>query len=159
MEDFDRIYKEYFTQVYKFVLALCHNSDMAEEITQETFFKALKNIDKFKGNSKISSWLCQIAKNTYFSYLKKEKGHIEGESTFELLAFEEDIEKRFENRETASRAHEILHGLQEPYKEVFRLRAFAELSFLQIGNLFGKSENWARVTYYRGKTMIKEKMT
>ncbi len=156
MEDFDKIYSEYFKNVYGFSLALCQNPTLAEEITQETFFKALKNIDKFKGECNINTWLCKIAKNTFLTLCKK--GNRKKEYAFENLISEENIEKKFTDKETAYEIHKILHNMQEPYKEVFSLRAFGELSFSQIGNIFEKSENWARVTYYRAKIIIKERL-
>lgn len=156
MQDFDEIYSEYFSEVYKFVFTLCQNPSLAEELTQETFFKALKQIDRFRGNCKLSTWLCQIAKNTYYSYAKKQAGQVE--LPLELLWSDENIEEQFSDKETAYRIHKVLHTLTEPYKEVFWLRTFGELSFAQIGTLFGKTESWARVTYYRAKLFIKEEL-
>ncbi len=156
MYDFDQVYAQYFSYVYKFALVLCGDRHIAEELTQETFFKALKNIDRFKGESKISSWLCEIAKNTYYSQLEKGK-KAENIDDYDFVA-DINIEKQISDKQSVYEIHKILHNLKEPYKEVFRLRAFADLSFGQIGTLFGKTETWARVTYYRAKTMIKEKM-
>ena len=157
MQDFDQIYAEYFSEVYKFVLTLCQNPTLAEEITQETFFKALKNIDNFNGNCKLSTWLCKIAKNTYYSYTKKHRR--QAAHSLDIIIADENIETQFADKETAYAIHTILHKLKDPYKEVFWLRTFGELSFVQIGALFDKSENWARVTYYRAKLMIKEDLT
>lgn len=157
VQDFDEIYAEYFTEVYKFVLTLCQNPDLAEDITQEAFFKALKNIDSFQGNCKLSTWLCQIAKNTFFTYAKKHGLEI-GDYPLEIIVSEENIEERLNDKETAYQIYQVLHKLREPYKEVFWLRTFGDLSFGQIGALFDKSENWARVTYYRAKVMIKEEL-
>ncbi len=151
--DFGEIYNLYMKDVYKYVLAISRNPDVAEEITQETFFKALKSIDKFKGECKISVWLCQIAKNTYYSYCAKEKHrseHIEEDISFSV---EDDVIKR----EAVFELHKRLHSLPEPYKEVFSLRIFGELSFAQIAELFGKTESWARVTYYRAKLKMEDK--
>ena len=156
MEDFDQIYADYFSEVYKFVLSLCHNPSVAEEITQEAFFKALKNIDSFKGDCKLNTWLCKIAKNTFYSYAKKNRR--QADYSLEIVIFDEDIEARFADKETAYAIHKVLHKLNEPYKEVFWLRTFGELSFSQIGALFSKTESWARVTYYRAKIMIKEEV-
>ncbi|MBQ6849912.1 MAG: RNA polymerase sigma factor [Oscillospiraceae bacterium] len=156
MEDFDQVYAQYFSYVYKFALSLCGDEHTAEELTQETFFKALKNIDSFKGQSKISSWLCQIAKNTYYTNLKKEQKS-DSIDSYDFVA-DINIEKQMADSQTAYEIHKVLHNLKEPYKEVFRLRTFADLSFNRIGTLFGKSETWARVTYYRAKTMIKERI-
>lgn len=157
MQDFDKIYSEYFSGVYKFVLALCQNQELAEEIAQESFFKALKSIDKFDGKCKISTWLCQIAKNTYFDHIKKQKLN-KGECSFETIWSNEDIEEQFSDKETAYAAHKALHKLKEPYKEVFSLRTFGELPFSKIAALFEKNESWARVTYYRAKMLIKEEL-
>lgn len=156
MEDFDRVYTEYFSEVYKFVLSLCRNPVLAEEITQEAFFKALKNIDSFKGESSLNTWLCKIARNTFYSYTKKNRR--EADHALEIVISDEDIEGQFADRETAYAIHKVLHRLNEPYKEVFWLRTFGELSFAQIGTLFSKTESWARVTYYRAKIMIKEEI-
>lgn len=156
MHDFDRIYAEYFSEVYKFALTLCKTPDLAEELTQETFFKALKNIDRFNGSCKISTWLCTIAKNTYYSHVKKQNK----QTDFSILPdiSDESFEEQFADKETAYAIHEVLHKLKEPYKEVFWLRTFGDLSFAQISTLFSKSESWARVTYYRAKTLIKEEL-
>lgn len=156
MEDFDKVYAEYFSLVYKFALGLCKNSSLAEEITQETFFKALKNIEKYDDKYKMSTWLCQIAKNTFYTYRKK--GSRFTDLTEETAYYDKSIEERFANKEEAIEVHKVLHCLKEPYKEVFYLRTFGELSFSQIALLFDKTESWARVTYYRAKLQIKEEL-
>lgn len=155
MTEFSRIYDEYFQYVYKYILSLCQDTVIAEDVTQETFFKALKSIDKFNGKCKIQVWLCQIAKNTYFSYHKKEKNVLK-EEVDEFQVDSKEIEKGLINNERAFEIHKLLHKLREPYKEVFTLRTFGELSFVQIGELFGKTESWARVTYHRAKLKLKE---
>jgi RNA polymerase sigma-70 factor, ECF subfamily len=151
--NFEEVYFQFFDDVYLYVLSLCQNENLAEEITQETFFKALKSIDKFKGECKMRVWLCQIAKNTYFSYSKKTK-YITNEPYKEKRI--ESFEQRLLNSETKIEVHKALHSLEEPYKEVFSLRVFGELSFLHIAEIFGKTENWARVTFYRSKLKLKE---
>lgn len=130
---------------------------IAEEITQETFFKALKNIDKFDGKCKLYVWLCQIAKNTFFTYRKKEKYH-EDLTEVENILVESTIEQCLLSKESVFNIHKELHSLDEPYKEVFMLRVFGDLSFSQIGSLFEKTESWARVTYHRAKMKLKERM-
>lgn len=155
MTDFEAIYELYFKDVYRYALSLAKNETLAEEITQETFFKALKSIDRFDGRCRLYVWLCQIAKNTYLNLLKKERKHRQFAETDESP---ENIELDFVNQESALEIHRILHRLEEPYKEVFSLRTFGELSFLQIAALFGKTESWARVTYYRAKCKIKEEL-
>ena len=156
MEDFDQIYADYYSEVYKFVLSLCQNHSLAEEITQESFFKALKSIDSFNGNCKLSTWLCKIARNTFYSYTKKHNRQVD--HPLDAILSDENIEEQFADKEIAYAIHKVLHKLNEPYKEVFWLRIFGELSFAQIGALFEKTESWARVTYYRAKIMIKEEL-
>ncbi len=150
MEDYEQIYTLYFQDVYRYVCALSRDANLAEEITQETFFKALKSLDSFRGQCRLYVWLCQIAKHTYLSHLKKRK---EPESEEPLS---NSVEEMMLEKESAFQIHQALHNLSEPYKEVFSLRVLGELSFRQIGLLFGKSENWARVTYHRARLKIKE---
>ena len=152
MEDYQEIYSLYFQDVYKYVLALSRDPSLAEEITQEAFFKALKSLDSFQGQCKLYVWLCQIAKNTYLSYLKKHKEPEKEETRTS------SVEEMMLDKESVFLIHQALHNLPEPYKEVFSLRVLGELSFRQIGLLFGKTENWARVTYHRARLTIKEEL-
>ena len=152
MPDFEEIYRQYFADVYKYVLALSQDEATAEEVTQETFFRALSAIDSFRGDCQLRVWLCQIARNQYFALCRKQK-------RFAQTAEEQGdsgIEADFADRDTARRLHRLLHELPEPYKEVFSLRTFGELPFSQIGELFGKTESWARVTYFRARQKLKE---
>ena len=152
MPDFEAVYREYFADVYKYVLALSRDEQTAEEVTQETFFKALTAIDGFRGDCQLRVWLCQIARNQYLSLCRERK-------RFGVAAEEpgdDGIEAGFDDREDAKKLHRLLHGLPEPYKEVFSLRTFGELPFSQIGELFGKTESWARVTYFRARRKLKE---
>lgn len=155
MTEFQEVYEQYFKDVYKYVLALCRDEHTAEEVTQETFFKALKNIDSFRGQCKLYVWLCQIAKNTYYSMAAKEKKHACEDG---FSPDEDALENALLTEESAFEIHKVLHGLDEPYKEVFSLRVFGELSFRQIGQLFGKTESWARVTYHRARLKIREEL-
>ena len=142
--------------VYKYVLSLTQDQNLAEELTQETFFKAVKSIDKFDGRCTLFVWLCQIAKNTYFTHYQKSKRYFSIEE--HVLESTECFEQVLLDRESAFEIHKVLHKLDEPYKEVFSLRVFGELSFQQIGLLFNKTESWARVTYHRAKLKIKEEI-
>ena len=153
MTEFEEVYRLYFRDVYRYCLALTRDEQIAEEVTQETFFKALKAIDKFDGKCRLYVWLCQIAKNTYLSMLQKKR-------TGEALPIPsgESLEEKLLTKESAFEIHRILHALEEPYKEVFSLRTFGELPFRQIGALFGKTESWARVTYHRARLKIKEEL-
>ncbi len=157
MRDFDQVYTEYYSTVYGYVLRLCRDAGLAEEVTQETFFKALKSIDAFQGTCRLDVWLCQIAKNTCFSLMKKRKRQ-ERLPPEEEWGTAEDMEKKLEDRDAAFRVHEILHRLPEPYREVFWLRVFGELDFARIAALFQKTESWARVTYHRARLKIKEEL-
>lgn len=158
MQEFEDLYKAYYPQVYKYILKLCQNELLAEEITQETFFKVLKSVDSFKGECKFSVWMCQIAKNTFYSYLKKNKRL--ADFPIETLAIENEdsLENLVADKDMALKIHAILHDMEEPYREVFWMRTFGELSFAEIGNLHKKSESWARVTYHRAKMRIKEEL-
>lgn len=151
-KDIEVIYHLYFEYVYSFALGLCKNPDMAEDITQETFYKAIKSIKKFNGKCKVQVWLCQIAKNLYFDKLKKEAKNV-------ALGETEQIDEwGFENlliqKDEAYRIHKALHILDEPYKEVFSLRVFSELPFDIINKLFGKNGSWASVTFYRARMKL-----
>ena len=157
MTDFESIYEKYFQDVFLYIKALSGNVHIAEEITSETFFKAISAIDTFKGECDIRVWLCQIAKNSYISSLRKDKKIVHGDLP-EDLPDESDFEQSLINTEMSYLIHEILHQLSEPYKEVFTLRVFGELSFKQIANLFQKTENWACVTFHRAKSKIKERL-
>ena len=154
MTEFEEVYRLYFRDVYRYCLALCRDEETAEEVTQETFFKALNAIDQFDGRCRLYVWLCQIAKNTYFSMRsKKRPDGLEAD-----IPSGESLEERLLTKESAFEIHRILHRLEEPYKEVFSLRTFGELPFKQIGELFGKTESWARVTYHRARLKIKEEL-
>ena len=157
MTEFHDVYKRYFRDVYRYAFSLCKNEALAEEITQETFFKALNSLESFDGKCKVSVWLCQIAKNTYLSLCRKEK-HLDHETDTSLMSGDQNIEDRYLSKESAFEIHKILHKLPEPYKEVFSLRAFGELSYQQIAELFGKTETWARVTYHRARLKIKAEL-
>ncbi len=158
--DFEEIYDRYFRDVYLYITSLSSNESIAEEITQETFFKALKSIDRFDGSKDIRAWLFTIAKNTYFSYHKKDKRliHYDPDSQKDFPDAGITIVDHLTNEEDAFIIHQFIHSMMGPYKEVFSLRVFGELPFDKIGRLFGKSTGWARVTYYRARKQIVEYM-
>lgn len=158
--EFEKIYRNYFNDVFLYIRRLSGNENIAEEITSETFYKAMRSIDSFRGDCDIRVWLCQIAKNCYYTYLKK-AGQIDNIEDVELLnisAQDETVEERLSRQDEAMQIQKILHDVPAPYKEVFMWRVFAELSYKQIGQLFGKSENWACVTYHRARNMIRERL-
>lgn len=157
--EFDSIYKTYFKDVYLYTYSLSFDEHIAEEISQETFIKALKNIDSFDGSKDIRAWLFTIAKNTYFTLYKKRNNLISDDSIpANTVDTSTHILEQISDEETAFKIHQFIHNMPEPYKEVFTLRVFGELKFEKIGMLFGKSSNWARVTYYRAKNIITEYM-
>ena len=160
MTEFEKIYRAYFDDVYRYIRRLSGDENTAEEITSETFFKAMRGTSGFRGDCDVRVWLCQIAKNCYYSHLKKARhiDSIDDTALAELPSEESTIEEQCVKREDAERIRTVLHTLPEPYKEVFMWRVLAELSFRQIGQLFGKSENWACVTYHRAKTMIRSRL-
>ena len=153
MPDFEAVYRQYFADVYKYALALSRDEQTAEEVTQETFFKALTAIDSFRGDCQLRVWLCQIARNQYLTLCRERKKFTDAEPE----PGDSGIEEGFADREDARQLHILLHALPEPYKEVFSLRTFGELPFSQIGELFGKTESWARVTYFRARRKLKER--
>lgn len=159
--EFEEMYTEYFSIVYSYVLSLSHDSSLAEELTQETFFKALKRIDTFKQGTNEKAWLCQIAKNLFFDHSKRAGKLACLDETFTEDVQQElcsDIEEAVCDKELSIRIHKILHKMEEPYKEVFCLRVFGELSFSEIGDIFDKSDGWARVTYFRARKKIREEI-
>lgn len=155
--DFEDIYRKYFQEVYLFIKSLSHDESIAEEITQEAIFKALKAIQTFDGSKDIRAWLFTIAKNTYFSHYRRKKKQIDSDFIEEPMT-EVQIVKHLMNEEEAFIVHQFLHSMDEPYKEVFSLRTFGELPFEKIGRHFGKSSGWARVTFYRARKKIIEYM-
>lgn len=155
MLDFEMVFRENNQFVFRFLMKLCGDVSLAEELTQETFFRAYMNLSALRNEEKVAVWLCQIAKNTYFAWFNEQKRKqpisqpISANST-------PDLAELFEEKELASRAFSVLHALEEPYKEVFMLSVFGGLSLKDISAMFGKSESWARVTYYRAKQKIME---
>ena len=144
-------------QVYSYVMTLAKDKAAAEEITQETFFRAMTAKRSFRGESDIFTWLCAIAKHNYLDEMRR-RSRLSAEPAEAEQAAEDDLPKQLADADTALRIHMVLHELEEPYKEVFSLRLFGELSFKQIGTVFRKTESWARVTYHRAKLKIQERM-
>jgi RNA polymerase sigma-70 factor (ECF subfamily) len=152
MDSMEQIYMKYAKTVYGFLLTKTQNPDLAEELTQETFYQAVKSIKNFKGKSSVSTWLCGIAKNLWYEYMRKQKNQVSLEEASEIAvnSVEEDFFKAWSNMKVLK----VLHKLKEPMREVMYLRLIGNLTFRQIGEIMDKSENWARVTYYRGKEFI-----
>lgn len=155
--DYEKLYNTYYMQVYSYVMTLAKSRDLAEDITQSVFYKAMSTQAGFRKGSSELTWLCAIAKNTFCDEMRRQK-HIADLPQDDNTPSNENIERVVADTDTAYQIHMILHNLNEPYKEVFSLRIFGELSFAQIASIFGKSESWARVTYHRARLKIKEGM-
>lgn len=153
MQSMDDIYQSYALTVYKYLLSLCRNDDLAEELTQETFYQAVKSIGRYDGSCHISTWLCAIAKNQFLAYERKHPKTVELEAYDAVTSSAEYDAVAYENRVELLRK---LHFCPEPYREILYLRVFGDLSFKEIGDILGKSENWARVNFYRGKEKLRK---
>lgn len=157
MQDIEKIYEEYFKTVNKYLFCLTHNNDISEELTQETFYKAVKKIDTYKGECKMSVWLCQIAKNLWYDQCKRNKKFINTGEAY-LLELQElnTLEKQVILNDEKIILYKKMQLLDEKTREVIYLRITGELSFKEIGTILNKTENWARITFYRGKNKLKE---
>lgn len=159
-EAFEKIYEVYFRDVYYYILSLSKDKYIAEDITSETFLKAIKAIDKFRGDSSLKVWLCQIAKNEYYSFLRKNKkidfieivGDVREDEDRNLL------EKGIISNDETTKINNMISLLEDPYSEVFKLRFYGELSFRAIGDIFGKTDNWACVTYHRSRKKLQREL-
>lgn len=155
MQDFEEIYTIYSKQVFGYLMSLTDDIHLSEEISQETFYRAYKNIKSFKGNCKLSVWLCTIAKNCLIDHIRKQKKYKEVELTESIISgslIVDDVERN----DTYKLILKAIHKLKDPYKEVFILKQFSELSLKDIAEIFSRSESWARVTYYRAKNQLKD---
>lgn len=155
-KELDEIYRLYASDVYHFILKLSQDETLAMDILQDTMLKAITSIDKFKGECSMKTYLCTIARNEYYNHLKRADHRNLPLDAAQNAAADEPLEHRISDKMQAMQLHQMLHCLDEPYKEIFMLRVFAELKFSEIGSLFGKSENWARVTFFRAKAKILE---
>ena len=150
----EELFRENAKLLYNYLRSLCHDESLAEELTQETFYKACLSIDRYDESCKFSTWLCQIGKHTYYQYLEKNKHISATEITAELSVTEISAEQQALSRIELLETLKHLHTLPEDTREVIYLRSFGDLSFREIGDIMGKSENWARVTYFRGKEKL-----
>ena len=154
MDDMNAIYRQHAQTVYKFLLSQTRDPGLAEELTQEIFYQAVRSIDRFDGTCKVSVWLCQSAKRLWYQQLRKQKREVP------LSEEGVDVPLPSAEEETLDRAGRLellrqVHSLPEPCREVVYLRAFGDLSFREIGDVLGKTETWARVTFYRGKEKLR----
>lgn len=149
--ELEETYIKYGDMVFKYLMSMCCDPVIAEEITQETFFRAVKYADHFDGSVKVTTWLCTIAKNTYLSYLKKEKRRT-GQDIYD---YDIAVDDNILDKENCREIYKAVHRLDDPYKEVVMLRIHTDMSYSDIGEIFGRTESWARVTFYRGKEKLK----
>ena len=152
MED---VYREHSHMVYQYLLSLSHDADLAEELTQETFYQAIRRIDYFNAESKVSTWLCGIAKNLFYAYLRKHPPtEILDENSTLCKSAESEVMSSLDKMDLLKQ----IHFLKEPGREVIHLRLYGNLSYAEIGEIMGKSENWARVTFYRAKEQLRKEL-
>ena len=155
MEPMEDIYRRHARTVYKFLLSLCGDADLAEELTQETFYQAIRSIERFDGRCKLSVWLCQIAKHLWYQHLRKRKREVPLPDEPPELPIPSAEEGLLEQEGRLELLRKI-HALPEQQREVVYLRSFGGLTFREIGDVLGKTENWARVTFYRGKEQLRK---
>lgn len=156
MKDMEQIYKKYMPQVYKYLFSLCHDTQLTEELTQETFFQAVKSIENFRGDCKLYVWLCQIAKHLWCRELKQRGRENRSELTEEIPSAQQPPDSAAIQKMDTIELYKLLHALEEPMREVMYLRLNGNFSFKEIGEILNKDENWARVTFYRGKQKIRK---
>lgn len=152
----EQLYTEYSKMVYKYIYSLSHDEGIAEDIMQETFYQAIRCYAKYDGTCKMTTWLCAIAKNQWRNYCRKHRieESLDSDSIDQTVPSSETIVLGEINKVELMKA---LHRLKDPQREVMYLRLSADLSFREIGEIMNKTENWARVTYYRGKeNLLKE---
>ena len=152
--NYDAVYAQHAKEVYHFLLRLCADADLAEDLLQDTFLKAMEKSESFDDRCKLISWLCQIAKHTYYDHLRKKQRHPAVPLQEELREEGTSFEEQLMDADAARHIRHAVHELAEPYKEVFLLRVYAELPFREIAQMFGKSEVWGRVTFLRSKDMV-----
>lgn len=156
--ELEKIISEYYKDILLYVKSLSKNDVIAEDITQDTFEKAMKSLETFDGSTNVRAWLFKIAKNTYFTYYKRQQIYKEGEALEYVADERKPVLENLIDGEQALIIHRFLHDMDEPYKEIFNLRVFGELSFEDIAFIFGKNPNWARVTFHRAKKKVIEYM-
>lgn len=160
MITFNQVYEENAKKLYKFLFSLSGNEALAEELVQETFFQAFKSFEKFEGKCSVYTWLCQIGKNAWLKEMKRNKRYSEVEFCDLCISDGSSlIEDQFVKKDEYMRARKVLLELEEPYRNVFILHAISEVKLTEIANLYGKTESWARVTYYRARMRIVQEVS
>lgn len=152
----EQLYRAHYGFIYKFLLSLCRDASLAEELTQETFFRAYINLRRLRKENSAAVWLCSIARNLYYAWYNEHKKLLPLDAGTEAAA--PDMAEAVETKALSAQAMECLLQLEPPYREVFELYVFGGVPLGEISQLFGKSESWARVTFYRAKQQIMERM-
>ena len=158
MQSMEEIYQQYAQTIFKYLMTLTHDVYIAEELTQETFYQAIRSIGRFDQSCKLTTWLCAGARNQFLAYQRKHPD-MEDIDTLEQMdsstpSAEQDVFERFDRIEIMKK----LHDCPEPYREIIYMRLFGNLSFREISDVFGKTENWARVSFYRGKEHLRREI-
>jgi len=156
VRNMDDLYRDYFQIVFKYLFCLTHEADLSEELTQETFYQALRTYEHFRGDSKVSTWLCQIAKHLWIKEIEKRNRFVSDpiETLSVHIPVNENVEQEVLKNESKIERYRRLQNLDETTREVMYLRLTGELSFREIGDILKKNETWARVTFYRGKQKL-----
>ena len=155
-EQVEKLYETHYMRVFSYVMTISGDQSTAEEITQETFYRAFSKRNEFRGEANEATWLCAIAKNLFLDE-KRRQGKLDAMPE-DIRDPGKSIEQTAVDKDSSFRIHLALHALEEPYREIFELRVFGELSFREIGVIFHKTENWARVTYHRARLKLQERM-
>ena len=161
MKDFELIYEEFHIPIYKYLMRLTGDELLSEELMQETFYQAYKSILRYNGKSTLFTWLCAIAKNCYFKYLRKGKQMLINVELLEQELFSDESlnpEQVLEKKETLSAVVDALMGMKKIYRDVIVMRVYFECSYKELSQVLGISENTAKVRYHRGVELLKSKI-
>ncbi len=157
MTEFEKLFNKNREFIFKFLLKMTSDVSLSEELTGETFFRAYMNYSSLRDKNQASVWLCSIAKNAYYAWRRKQNKTVSLDELDDVTDGD-SLEEAYVRKELSDKALQCLGELEEPYKEVFMLSVFGDVSFKEISTIFGKSESWARVTFYRAKQKLLERM-
>ena len=155
MHSVEQVYKEHAQTVYRYLLSITRDAHLSEELTQETFYQAVKSIGKYDSSCKMSTWLCSIAKNVLRTYQRK---HPIMDEMIEQIPLKDQTEDVVLANMSKVNIFKKLQKMEGETKDVIYFRLFGDLSFKEIGEILGRTENWARVTYYRGKEKLRKEL-
>lgn len=158
MDEIEKAYTQYAKDVYRYLFSLSHDKELAEELTQETFFRAMQTIHNYDGSCKLYVWLCQIGKHIWYQWLGRHSPDKKSVGLTEEIQGDSSVEEQVLLHMEKTALYKTIHSLPEPMREVVYMRLTGEFTFSEIAEILGKSENWARVTFYRAKQKMIEKM-